>query len=108
MRNSMRLLGRDARRCARPCAFCTSIAQRTASTTLRNSMMTAVAGALDDPAVVDGDRRIDEVTAKGPEPRQRAIFVCSSQPTVADYVGDQNRRDFPGLAHGAPLLEAPH
>jgi hypothetical protein len=68
----------------------------------------AVSGALDDPAVVDGGRRIDEITAKGPEARQRAIFIRSGEPAVADQVGDQDRRDFPGLAHGAPLVESPH
>ena len=34
-----------------------------------------VAGALEDAAVVDGDRRIDEVAAQRPKPRQRAILV---------------------------------
>ena len=50
--------------------FCTSIAQRTASTTLRNSMMIAVAGAFDDAPVVGGDGRIDEVAAQASKTRK--------------------------------------
>ena len=34
-----------------------------------------VAGALDHAAVVDCDRRVDEIAAQRPEPRQRAILV---------------------------------
>ena len=37
----------------------------------------AVAGALDDAAVVHGDDRVDQVAAKRPEPRQRAVLVRS-------------------------------
>ena len=60
--------GRPALRSTMP--FCTSIAQRTASTTLRNSMIDAVAGALDDAAVMRGDRGIDQIAAQAAEPRQ--------------------------------------
>ena len=63
----------------------------------------AVAGAFDDPAVMDGDCGIDEIAAQRPEPRQNALFVCSREPAVTDHVRDQYRRNFPGLAHGAPL-----
>ncbi len=63
----------------------------------------AVAGALDDPAAVHGDRRVDQVAAKSSEPRERPILVGPGKPAIADDVGDQNRREFPGLAHGAPL-----
>ena len=71
------------RRCARPWPFCTSIAQRTASTTLRNSTMTAVAGALDHAAVMHGDGRIDQIAAQRPQaapgcdPRPRRRAGCS-------------------------------
>ena len=50
-------------RYARPWPFWISIAQRTASTTLRNSTMAAVAGALDDAPMMHGDGRIDQVAA---------------------------------------------
>ena len=62
----------------------------------------AVAGALNDAAVMDGDGRIDQVAAERPEPRQNAILVRPGEPAVADNIRDQNRRDLPGLAHGAP------
>ena len=62
----------------------------------------AVAGALDDAAVMEGDGRIDQVAAQRPEPRQNAILVRSREPAIADNIRNQNRRNFPGLAHGAP------
>ena len=64
--------------------------------------MRAVAGALDDASIMNGDCRIDQVAAQGPEPCQRAILVRSGEPAVADDIGDQDRRKFPGLAHRAP------
>ena len=78
------------------------MAQLTASTTLRNSRC-AVAGAFDDPAVMHGDGRVDQVAAQRPEPRQNAVLVGSRKPGVADDVGHQDRREFPGLAQLAPL-----
>ena len=86
--------------------FCTSIAQRTASTTLRNSMMAAVAGALDDAPVMRGDGGIDQVAAQRPKPRKRAILVRAREPAIADDIRDQDRRDFPGLAHAPPAAPA--
>ena len=61
----------------------------------------SVAGALDDPAVVDGDCGIDQIAAQRPQPRKNPILVRAREPAVADNIGDQNRRKFPGLAHGA-------
>ena len=75
------------------------MAQRTASTTLRNSMMAAVAGALDDAPVMDGDGRIDQVAAERPQPRQRAILVRPGEPAIADDVGHQDRREFARFRH---------
>ena len=66
-------------------------------------MMTAVAGALDDAAVMGGDGGVDEVAAQTPKPRERAIFVGAGEPAVSDDVRDQDRREFAGLAHRAPL-----
>ncbi len=68
-----------------------------------------VAGALDDAPMVHGDGRIDEVAAQRPEPRQRAVLVGAREPAVADHVRDQDRRNFPGLAHssGSPALRRP-
>ena len=61
----------------------------------------AVAGALDDAAVVHGDGRVDQVAAQRPEPRQNPILVGSGKPRIADDVGHQDRGEFSGLAHGA-------
>ena len=61
----------------------------------------AVAGALDDAAVVHGDGRIDQVAAERPQPRQNPVLVGSGKPRIADHVGHQDRGQFSGLAHGA-------
>ena len=60
-----------------------------------------VAGALDDPAMVRGDRRLDQIAEERAEPRERSLLVRAGEPAIADDIGDQDRRDFPGLAHGA-------
>jgi hypothetical protein len=52
----------------------------------------AVAGALDDAAMMHGDGWVDQVAAKGPKPREDAIFVRASKTRVADDVGHQDRR----------------
>jgi hypothetical protein len=62
----------------------------------------AVAGALDHATMMHCDGRIDQIAAQRPESRQDAILVRSREPAVADDIRDQNRRDLPGLAHGAP------
>ena len=62
----------------------------------------AVAGALDDAPVMDGDGRVDQVAAQRPQPRQRAILVRAGEPAIADHIRSQDRRKFPGLAHRAP------
>ena len=77
------------------------MAQFTASTTLRNSTIAAVAGALDDAAMVHGDGRIDQVAAERPQPRQNPVLVGSGKPRIADDVGHQDRRELSSLAHGA-------
>ena len=61
----------------------------------------AVAGALDDAAVVHGDGRIDQVAAERPQPRQNPVLVGSGKPRIADDVGHQDRRELSSLAHGA-------
>jgi hypothetical protein len=63
----------------------------------------AVTGALDDAAVMHGDRRADQVAAERPEPGEHAILVGAGKPRIADNVGNQDRRQVPGLALGAPL-----
>ena len=61
----------------------------------------AVAGALDDAAVVHGDGGVDKVAAKRSKARQRPVLVGSCKPRVADDVRNQDRRELSGLAHGA-------
>jgi hypothetical protein len=48
-----------------------------------------------------GDCGIDQVAPKGAEPCENSILVRARKPGVADDVCDQDRREFPGLAHGA-------
>jgi hypothetical protein len=62
----------------------------------------AIAGALDDAAMMHGDCGIDQIAAQRTQPRQRSIFVGAGESAIADHIRDQDRRNFPGLAHGAP------
>ena len=66
----------------------------------------AVAGALDDAAVMSGDGGVDDVAAEAPQARERAILVRAGEPAVADHIGDQDCRKFAGLAHRACLRVA--
>ena len=47
----------------------------------------AIAGALDDAAVMHGDGRIDQIAAERPQPRQNPVLVGSGEPRIADDVG---------------------
>ena len=62
----------------------------------------AVAGAFDDAAVMGGDGGVDEIAAKSPQARKRAILVRSREPAIADDIRNQNRRELSGLAHSRP------
>ena len=46
----------------------------------------AVAGALDDPSVMHRDRRVDEIAAQRPQPRQDAILVRPGEPAITDHI----------------------
>jgi hypothetical protein len=81
---------------------CTSIAQRTASTTAELDDR-AVAGALDDAAAMGGDSRVDQIAAEAPKARKGPVLVGAGEPAIADDIGDQNRCELSGLAHCAPL-----
>ena len=60
----------------------------------------AVARALDDAPVMRGDRRINQIAAQRPQPRQRSLLVGAGEPAVADDIGDQDRSDLPRFRHG--------
>ena len=83
--------------------FCTSMAQRTASTTLRNSMMAAIAGALHDAAMMHGDGRVDQIAPERAQPRKRPLLVGTGKPAVSGYVRRKNGCEFAGLRHGSPF-----
>ena len=51
----------------------------------------AVAGALDDAAVMRGDGGVDEVAAEPPQARKGAILVGAGEPAITDDVGHQDR-----------------
>jgi hypothetical protein len=51
---------------------------------------------------MESDRRVDEVAAQRTQPRERALFGAG-EPAIADNIRDQDRREFPSLAHCAPL-----
>ena len=88
MRNSMRRPP-ARRRCARPCRAASR--WRTAPHRRRCELdQHPVAGGLDDAAVVLRDRRIEEFTSVGVQPRQRAFLVDAHQPAVADDVGRED------------------
>jgi hypothetical protein len=61
----------------------------------------AVPGALNNAPVMHGDVWVDQIAAKSSKPCEDAIFVRAREPRVAYNVGDQDRGQFPRLAHGA-------
>jgi hypothetical protein len=48
----------------------------------------AVAGALDDAAMMHGDCGIDQIAAQRSEPRKDAIFIRAREAGIADHIGD--------------------
>jgi hypothetical protein len=77
--------------------LCTSIAHRIDHAAKLDD--DPVPGALYDPPVVERDGRIDKVAAQCAQPRQRALLVGAREPAVADDIGNQDRRQLPGLGH---------
>jgi hypothetical protein len=82
-------------------AFCTSIAQRTASTTELDKR--AVAGALDHAPVVNRNRWVDKVAPRRPQARQRPILIGTGEAAEANHVGDEDRSKLPLLSHASSL-----
>jgi hypothetical protein len=89
---------------------CNSTAQRSASTTLEKFDEEAVAGGLDDAALVLGDHRVDQLAADRPQPRERTFLVGADQPAVARDIRRENGRQsaFDAFCgQGASRLDAP-
>ena len=59
----------------------------------------AVAGGLDDAAVMRGDLRVEELMAQRREAFERALLVRSHQPRVPRDIGGEDRGEATGLAH---------
>ena len=85
-------------RSAKP--LCISMAQRTASTTLRNSTRLPSPVRLKMAPIVHSDGRVDQIAAQRPEPCQREILIRAGKTAVSDNIRDQDRRDLPGSRHG--------
>ena len=78
------------------------MAQRTASTTLRNSMMPPSQFAHNVP-VVHGNGRGDQIAPDSTQPRKRPLLVGTGKLAVSGYVRRKNGRELPGLRHGSPF-----
>ena len=65
----------------------------------------AVAGALDDAAMMDGDRRVEQVAAQRSEPSEDAIFVRPGEPAITNDVRTRIAASF-RVSLIAPLLES--
>src|SRR5208283_6003205 len=81
-------------------AFCASMAQRTASTTLRN-LTSAPSPVRLNTSVVHGDGGINQIAAQSSEPRQGAILVSAGQTAETDDVGSEDRGEFACRSHGS-------
>jgi hypothetical protein len=57
----------------------------------------AVAGSLDDAAVMGADGGVDKIAAQPPDARQRALLVNAGEPAVADNIRDQDGRELAGI-----------
>ena len=60
-----------------------------------------IAGALDHPAVVGGDRRVGEVAAQSAQACEHALLVRPGETAEADDVGGKDGGELAGFFHGA-------
>jgi hypothetical protein len=74
------------------------MAQRTASTTLRNST-SAPSPVRYDTTVMHGDRRVDEIASKRPQASQGPILVCAGKSAEANDIRGKDGGKFPALGH---------
>jgi hypothetical protein len=82
--------------------FWASMAQRTPSTTLRNSTMLPSAGTLHYAPVMGGDGGIDQIAPQCAQPRQRPFLVGTGKPAVSDHICRKDGCEFSGR-HGSPF-----
>ena len=45
---------------------------------------------------------VDEIAAKAPKARKSPVLVGTGEPAISDDIGNQYRRELPGLAHRVP------
>ena len=67
-----------------------------------NAAQRAVAGPLDDPAMVDRDGRVNEVATQRAQPLERPLLVGAGEAAIADDICDQDSHQLSGLAHCVP------
>ena len=96
MRNSMRRSGGSGALLL-AIAACISAAQRVDDAGELDQE--AVAGGLDDAALVLGDLRIEELAAQLLEAFERALLVCPHQPRIPRHIGGEDRGETTGRGH---------
>ena len=62
----------------------------------------AVAGGLDDAALMVGDLGIDQIAAERLEPAERPFFIGLDQPRIAGHIGGEDRGETADGRHGRP------
>jgi hypothetical protein len=82
--------------------FCTSMARRTASTSLLNSMRTPSPSAKRRARDAERWGRVDQTAAERAWPRKCPLLVGSCQLAVSGYVCRENCCEFPGPCHECP------
>jgi hypothetical protein len=70
----------------------------------------AVARPLNDPAIMHGYGRSNEVAAQRAQPRENSLLILAREPDKADYVGGEDRGELAAFAHLAlwPLAKLAH
>jgi len=69
----------------------------------------AVAGGLDDPAVMLADLRLEQFDETGLEALMRAFLIGTHQAGIAHHIGGEDRGETAGCSHssGIPALRKP-
>jgi hypothetical protein len=86
--------------------FRNSMAQRTASNHTAKPNEDAVAGPLNDAAMMQSDSWIDQVAAESAQPSERPLLVGTGNLAVSGYIRRRNGCEFSGLGHGCPSQHA--